>query len=246
MRRGDRFIDDQAEVVFSDTFVEQLDALTQNEKVEVTVAVTRLCADPGGKHPLGASLAGWITLSVLGGHQRVVYRATSSPSMSETGVVEVLCLGPRSDSEVYDLAKSLVDTGLLSEEEETQIWEALSLLELSAKRAGLDDWDYRPPPAPDWLVASVVNQKIMEASIAKMMSKAELEAAMEAAYGDGSGIDPDAAISAALAQGRGSTSPLTQDQLAERSTDRCGKVMPRARVRCIRRHGHAGPCRAKA
>lgn len=123
MRRGERFPDDQAEVAFCDAFVQQLGELTESERAHVLGDVVRLCDEPAGKHPLAAPLSGWNTLEVLSGHKRVVYKATVSAG---TGLIEVLCVGPRSDNEVV------------------------------AEAVGLDGWDYQPPLAPVGMVRAVV------------------------------------------------------------------------------------------
>jgi hypothetical protein len=46
MRRGERFPDDQAEVVFCDAFVQQLGELTESEREHVLGDVVRLCPGP--------------------------------------------------------------------------------------------------------------------------------------------------------------------------------------------------------
>jgi hypothetical protein len=101
VRRGSRFPNDQAEVVFADIIVEQLERFSEDGRIEVLAEIVHLCGDPAGKHPLHAALSGWNTLDVLGGHYRVVYKATISQGV---GLLEILCIGPRSDSEVYDMA----------------------------------------------------------------------------------------------------------------------------------------------
>ncbi len=69
---------------------------------------------PRGQNPLRAPLAGWNTLEVLGSSQRVIYRATV---VDGVGLLEALCLGPRTDAEVYDMAVALRDAGILTDEE---------------------------------------------------------------------------------------------------------------------------------
>jgi hypothetical protein len=141
VRRGSRFPDDQAEIVFSDVIIEQLEELTEVDRIDVLVEVVRLCEDPGGKHPLSSPLSGWNTLDVLAAEYRVVYKATVTDGVV---LVEVLCVGPRSDSEVYDMANAITSTGLLSNEEVVQLWEALGLLDVVIEDVGLEGWDYRP------------------------------------------------------------------------------------------------------
>lgn len=144
MRRGERFPHDSAELVLSDVVVEQLADLTKAEQLDVVVELVRLCEDPAGKHPLHAPLAGWNTVEVLAGRKRCVYRASV---VDGVGVIDVLCLGPRTDSEVYDMATALRDAGILTEGELTDLWEALAILDLIAEQVGLDGWDYSPEPA---------------------------------------------------------------------------------------------------
>src|SRR5690606_11375933 len=145
-----------------------------------------------------APLAGWNTLDVLGGHRRVVYKATV---VDGTGLIEVLCLGPRSDNEVYDVAVGLRDAGLLDEDEVTDLWDALALLDVLEEDVGLDGWDYRPPPAPDGMVRAAVAAGLLDETTASALSKPELEAAMAQGWG-ASGPDPAAALIAALEQAR--------------------------------------------
>lgn len=48
MKPGNRLPDDQAEIVFSDVFVEQLEACSGVERLEIMTTVVALCSDPGG------------------------------------------------------------------------------------------------------------------------------------------------------------------------------------------------------
>lgn len=98
--------------------------------------------DKDGSHPLHAPLTGWNTLEVLGRSRRVVYHARL---VGGDPLIDVLCLGPRSSSEVYDVAQGLRDAGLLSEDAFIQIWEALHLLDVTAEKVGLDEWASYPP-----------------------------------------------------------------------------------------------------
>lgn len=245
MKRGERLPDDQAEVVCSDAVLEQLGDLTPNEREDVLTEAVRLCEAPAGKHPLHTPLAGWNTLDVLGGHKRLVYKASV---VDGTGLIEVLCLGPRTDSEVYDMAVALMDAGLLSPDEVTDLWDALALLEIVEEEVGLDGWDYRPPPAPDGMVRSVVAANLLDERTALALSKKELEAAMAGGWGP-DGPDPKAAVIAALEVARKrSRRPPTFDSgriLSGRNEERCGAGMPRAGSRCIRRKHHPGPHRAR-
>ena len=127
MRRTERFPNNQAEIVFSDIFVEQLEALSEHERLDVLGAVIALCENPAGKHPLRALLAGWNTLAVLNSQRRVVYKGSL---VRGVGLIEMLCLGPRRNHEVYDMANALTVTGRLTDEEVIQLWIALALLDV--------------------------------------------------------------------------------------------------------------------
>jgi len=245
LRRDGRFIGDRAEIVFADAFVEQVSDLPDREQVEVLAQLVNLCAAPGDKHPLSGPLSGWNTLDVLGGHRRVVYRASLHGGV---GLLEVLCIGPRSDNEVYDMANGLIAAGLLDDDAATEVWDALAILAVVAEDAGLDGWDYRPPPAPDGMVKAAVVSGLLDPAVAARLSRSELEAAMEHGWGPG-GPDPAAALTAAMAQARARPSWPKNTHLervtAERADPRCDALMPRARTRCIRRQGHPGPHRSK-
>lgn len=246
MRRGERPPDDQAEVVFTDTFVAQVGELTDSEALDVLTEVVRLCDDPAGTHPLAAPLAGWNTLDVLSAYKRVVYKASV---VRGVGLLEVLCIGPRSDNEVYDMATALVDAGLLDPDEVTDLFDALAVLAVLAEDLGVDGWDYRPTPAPDGMVRAAVASGVLDEATARALSTSELSAAMAGGWSDAGVADPYAALMAALetARDRGRR-PVEIDAaaiIASRADDRCGAEMPRARARCIRRQGHPGPHRAR-
>ncbi|MGI9015907.1 MAG: hypothetical protein ACR2HR_02185 [Euzebya sp.] len=242
MPSGARFPGNQAEVVFSDVFVEQLEELTASEREDVLVKVVACCQDPGGKHPLHSPLGGWNTVEVNQRNRRVVYRGAV---VAGTGLVEVLCVAPRSDNEVYDMAAGLVGTQLLTDAEATQLWDALAVLDIMADRIGLDPWDYRPEPAPEGLQKAAVAAGIVDAGTAAVMSQDELVAAMQHGYDDQGLPDPFAAVQAALdiAARRLTESRPPYDPFATRRTDRCGAWMPRADAACTRRRGHPGPHR---
>jgi len=242
VRRAGRLPDDQAEVVFTDVFTEQLGQLGESQREDALVDVVGLCDAPGGKHPLHAPLAGWNTVAVLGGRQRVVYKASVAGG---TGLIEVLCLGPRSDSEVYDMAGALVASGLLGADEITDLWDALAILDVVAEDVGLDGWDYRPPPAPDGMIRAAVAAGLLDEATAAALSKPELEAALEHGWSP-EGPDPRAALVAALELARArATIPANPGAVTRaRLAPRCSALMPRAGSRCIRRRGHPGPHRA--
>ncbi|MDR1807574.1 MAG: hypothetical protein LBR33_06640 [Propionibacteriaceae bacterium] len=243
MRAGGRLPRDQAEIVLSDVFVDQLELLAPGDRLAVLAAVVGLCQNPGGKHALSArghrALVGLNTLEILGGTQRVVFRVDVVGAS-----ITVLCLGPRRDSEVYSIAAGLVATGVLTSDEVTQLWDALGLLEVVAERVGLDGWDYRPPPAPEGLRRTAAAAGVVPLEVGALLSLDELQAALEAGWTE-TGPDPDAALRAALARARGGVAFDSAAVLAGRRADRCDAVLPRAQVRCIRRAGHPGPHRAR-
>ena len=242
MRRGDRFPDDQAEVVFSDIFVEQLEAdFDESDRIDVLAAIVVLCEAPGGRHPLKKPLAGWNTLDVLWAQKRVIYKASV---VEGTGLIEVLCLGPRRDSEVYDMATGVASTGRLSDDELTQLWDALAILDVATQTIGLEGWDYRPTAAPEGLRRSAVAAGVLDAATAALLSQDELLAAMEHAWDQGQ-LDPALALVAALERARDSADFGEREILSARQEDRCAAEMPRAGARCIRRQGHPGPHRAR-
>jgi hypothetical protein len=241
VRRGSRFPDDQAEIVFSDVVLQQLEeSFDEVQCVDVLVEIVRLCEDPGGKHPLSAPLSGWNTLDVLIAQFRVVYKATIA---GDVGLIEVLCIGPRLGSEVYDMAVGIASTGLLSEDEVTQLWEALSLLEVLTEDVGLEGWDYRPEPAPEGMRRAAVSSGLLDQSTADLLSKDEITIAMTSGWGP-NGPDPEAALVAALERARGSADFSERRILEARRIDRCGVLMVRAKSACIRRRGHPGPHRS--
>jgi hypothetical protein len=240
VRRGSRFPDDQAEIVFSEVLIEQLEEFAEADRIDVLAEVVRLCEDPGGKHPLRSPLSGWNTLDVLAAEYRVVYKATITNGV---GLVEVLCVGPRSDSEVYDMATGITSTGLLTEEEITQLWEALSLLDVVTEDVGLDGWDYRPEPAPEGMRRAAVSAGLLDEDTASVLSKDELEVAMTSGWGP-DGADPEKALFAALERARGSADFAVRKILELRQDDRCAALMVRAKSACVRRLGHPGPHRS--
>jgi len=247
VRGGERFPDDQAEIVFNDVFVEYLETLTHTQREDVLVDIVSLCTNPAGTHPLsnrghGDRLAGWNTVEVLRRSHRVIF---GSRVENGVGVIEVLCGGPRRGEAVYDMARQLTATGRLTPDEVTEIWQAITLLDIVAERVGLDGWDYRPPAAPPGMVTAAVALGLLPVEIAGALSKDELEAAIEAGL---AGPEPDsnAALAAALRRARSGTDTVDVTRvLAGRTADRCDVVLPRAGTRCIRRYGHPGPHRSR-
>lgn len=229
--------------MFLDPFVEQLALRSVHDQIEVVAEVIRFCDDPAGKHPLRAPLVGWNTLDVLGGHHRVVFRASI---VNNCGLIEVLCLGPRSADEVYDIAHALVDAHLLTDDEVTALWDALAILDIIEEEVGLDGWDYAPPPAPDGMVRAAVAAGVLDVSVARLMSLHELQAALEHGWTRGE-PDPEAAILAALERARSRVREVVDARsiVLARLDTRCGVLMPRAKSRCIRRTDHPGPHRAR-
>lgn len=247
MRRGEAFPDDQAEMVFNDVFLEYLERLAPDQREDVLVEVIALCRKPAGAHPLsnrgGADrLAGWNTVDVLEREHRVVF---ASRIVDGVGLVEVLCAGPRRGGAIYDLAASLVATGRLTDDEVTQIWAALYLMDVVAEDVGLDGWDYRPPPAPEGMIRASVAAGLLDEDTARALSRDEIAAALEEGWVGGE-PNPGVALAAALRRARaGVDAGDVTRVLRGRRDDRCGAVLPRAGVPCIRRRDHPGPHRAK-
>jgi len=243
VRPGGRFPHDQAEIVFSDAFVDQLEDLSSVEREQVLVAVVALCADPGGKHTLSArrgsrALVGCNTVAVLGGTHRVVYHV-DEPGAS----VLVLCIGPRRGSEVYDIATALAAT-VLTDAEAAQMWVALAVLDVLPEAVGMDGWDYRPPPAPDGMRKTAVAAGLLPADLVDLLSADEVAAAMAQGWGP-DGPDPGLALAAALRRARANAGfDSARLVVTRRAGPRCDAWMPRAKTRCIRRVGHPGPHRA--
>lgn len=249
MRGNDRLPGDQAEIVFSEPFLLYLDGLTADERESVLVDVVAICENPVGKHPLSNRsatdrLAGLNTVEVLGRQHRVIYAARVEQGV---GLIEVICAGPRTGNAVYDVANALVRSGQLSEEEATQLWDALALLDVLTEQVGLDGWDYAPQPAEAHLVRALVQLGLLPAELAAVVSRVEAEAAMRDGYDEAGNPDQFAALTAVLraARSRSDYGDAT-DILKRRTVERCGVEMPRARAVCVRRVGHPGPHRASA
>ncbi len=247
MRGNERLPGDQAEVVFSEPFLLYLDGLTADERESVLTDVVALCEKPAGKHPLSNRsatdrLAGLNTVEVLNRQHRVIYAARVEQGV---GLIEVICAGPRTGKAVYDVANALVRSGQLSEEEATQIWDALALLGVVMEQVGLDGWDYTPQPAEAHLVRALVQLGLLPERLAAVVSRAEADAAMRDGYDEAGNPDQFAALMAVLraARSRSDYQDAT-DILKRRTEQRCGARMPRARAVCVRRVGHPGPHRA--
>jgi hypothetical protein len=241
VRRDGRLPNNQAEIVVTDILVEQLEALSEADRLHVLAELVGLCETPGGKHALRSPLAGWNTVDVLASERRVVYRAGT---VRGVGLIEAICLGPRRDSEVYTMASAIVATGLLSDEEVIQFWLALALLDVIEEQVGLDGWDFRPAAAPDGLQRAAVAAGLLTEDEAALLSIDEIQAAMTAGWDSSGEPSPAKALRAAFERSRGRIGDIATI-VALRKADRCAVVLPRAKVRCIRRSGHPGPHRAR-
>lgn len=244
MRAGEHFPDDQAEVVFSDSCIEwiaeNIDLGRQDELIDTVV---RLIVAPWGKHALsnrpGEPLAGLNTVEVFERKYRVVYRATVSEG---TGLLEVLAIGERKESRVYDVVSALIATGKL-DDLEVQIWDLMRIFETSSQQLGLEDWDYLPAPAPPGLQRAAVAAGALDADLAALLSTDEINAALEAAWASGGAeADKTAALQSALLRLAGQADP--DRVIRQRQATRCGALMPRSKKNCIRAVGHAGPHRS--
>lgn len=250
MQAGQQFPDDQAFIYFNDAFVESLEDLTPQQRIDVVAEVLTLCENPVGNHMLsnrpGQNLAGWNTLDVLQKEYRVVFASLIEEVNGQpVGYVEVLVLGPRKADAVYDMAEALRRTGRLTEDELTEVWEALALLDTVAEDVGLDGWDYRPEPAPSGLIKAAVASGVLDQSTASALTKDEINAAMEHGWDDTGALDPVGALAAALRRARNGVEPLNLTRIvANRGKPRCDAIMKRTLKRCIRRVDHPGPHRA--
>ena len=247
MRAGESMPGDQAEITFTDAFYDYLEGLTTHEAESVLADVNRLCDNPAGKHPLSNKtktdrLAGLNTLDVLGGDHRVVFQ-----SRIENGVgsISVLCAGPRANNAIYAAANDLIRTGHLTELEATQIWEALTLLDVHAEAIGLDGWDYAPEPASVGLRKSAVAAGLIDNAHADVMSKDEILAAMESGYDSSGQPNMALALDAAMRRARANAPAHPSGTISERREPRCGAFMARAGALCVRRKNHPGAHRAR-
>ena len=248
MRAGGKIPDDQAEIVFSDVFFEYLATLTKIEQLSVLETIESLTRNPAGKHPLSnttkyGKLAGFNTVETLDGEHRAIFRVQV---VDGVGVIEVIVGGPRRGDEIYSAANALEKSGKLTADEVTQIWDALDLLEIVSEKAGLNSWDYLPEPGAESQQRTLVGAGVLPGEIASILSKDELNEAMNAAWSNPDRQpDPDAAIEAALRRAR-NNSISTGDLIASRREPRCGAMMPRAKKPCVRRQGHPGAHRSVA
>lgn len=251
MRSGETFPEDQAYIFFNDAFLESIADLTVQRREDLLADVVALCGNPAGTHPLsnrgGQKLAGWNTLDVLQKEYRVVF--TSRVDVDEegrpAGMIEVLVAGPRRAEAAYDMAEALRRSGRIDDEQMTEVWDALTLLDTVAEQVGLDGWDYRPEPAPRGMIKAAVVAGILDEDTASALSKDELEAAMSAGWDADGNPDPVAALSAAMRRARGGVRMFDLTRIMEgRKEPRCGVVLPRTRQRCIRRRDHPGAHRA--
>jgi hypothetical protein len=241
VRRDGRLPSHQAEVVLSDILIEQLEALSEADRLQVLAELVALCESPGGKHALRSPLAGWNTVDVLATECRVVYRAGT---VDGVGLIEAVCIGPRRDSEVYAMATALVASGCLGDDEVTQLWLALALLDVVEEHIGLDGWDFRPAAAPDGLQRAAVAAGLLAEDEASLLSLDEIQAAMTSGWDSAGNPSPAQALRAAFERSRGRAGDVATI-VTLRKADRCGVVLPRAKVRCIRLVDHPGPHRAR-
>lgn len=152
--------------------------------------------------------------------------------------------GPRKADAAYDMANALIRSGHLTADEATEVWQALVLLDVLAEDIGLDGWDYRPEPAPEGLIRAFVAAGLLDSTIAAVLTKDEINAAMSHGWGP-AGPDPAAALRAALGRARAGVDPGDLQRIVTgRAEQRCAAVLPRASAACIRLAGHPGAHRA--
>lgn len=247
MRDGEKFPGDQAEVVLTSEAVDWIaDNVEQTRWDEVLDDIRALFTRPAGKHALSNRsatdrLAGLSTTATLGTDCRIVFR--SSVSAEGTGLIRIIALGTRSDNRIYDAVNALLASGKLTDDEAQSIWDMLELYDQTAEKHGLELWDYRPVPAPEGLIKTVVASGALSQEIAEQLTKDEINAAMENAWDPETGeLDPERALAAALDRVAGSSTP--ERVIAQRAEPRCGAHMPIADRPCIRVRGHAGAHRA--
>lgn len=243
MQPGERFPNDQAEVAFTEESVNWLiERVSSAERESVFDSIVGLFTAPDGKHRLSnqgkTNLVGLNTVEAARRTYRVIYRART---VSGVGLIEIVTIGLRRDGEVYSDAHDLVASGKLSESEQTQIWDALRFLDETKERFGLEEWDYMEEAAPEGMIKAVAGAGILDEHIARLLSKEELVAAMEAAYRTGQ-LDTDAALQAAMNRVASSAKP--DRVFTSRKAPRCGVQMPISGKVCIRAEGHAGAHRS--
>lgn len=243
MQPGECFPDDQAELTFTAESIDWLIAnVNTSEREAVFDTITGLFTSPEGKHRLSnqarTNLVGFNTIEACQRTYRIIFRAKVHESV---GTIEIVTIGLRRDDDVYAEAHDLIHSGKLSETEQTQIWDALKLLEETKERLGLEEWDYFEEPAPVGMVKAAVAAGILDEDIAKRLTQGELTAAMAAAWESGD-LDTQAALAAAME--RVATSATPDRVFTARRAPRCGALMPIAKGICIRAKGHAGAHRA--
>lgn len=243
MQPGERFPDDQAELTFTTESIDWLIAnVNVSEREAVFDTIAGLFASPEGKHRLSnrakTNLVGFNTVEACQRAYRIIFRAKVHESV---GSIEIITIGLRRDDDVYAEAHDLIQSGKLSETEQTQIWDALNLLDETKERLGLEGWDYFEVPAPAGLVKAAVAAGILDEDTAKLLTQSELTAAMAAAWESGE-LDTQAALAAAMERVAASATP--DRVFTTRRAPRCGAPMPLAKEICIRAKGHAGAHRA--
>lgn len=251
MKSGERFPNDQAFVSLHEEFLESLMVLTEPQRVDVLAEIVNLCNNPAGNHTLsnqgGQRLAGWNTVDVLHREFRIVFssRVETGPA-GPVGVLDVLVIGPRRASAVYDAAAALRKSGRLTDDEAMGLWQALALLDVVAEDVGLDGWDFLPDPAPSGMQRTAVKAGVLDEESAAVLSKDELEAAIESGWGADGNPDKESALLAAMRRARAGVASIDLGRfLTGRRKPRCPAITTRTKQPCIRRDGHAGPHRAK-
>lgn len=241
MRPGEHFPDDQAEVVFSDQAIDWLATQPDIDADAVIDDIVDLCRTPWGKHQLSNRtptdrLAGLNTAETLTREYRIIIR---SRNIDGVGLIEVICIGPRTGNRVYDLANMLLTSGKLTDGEQTDIWDLLTLLGTTSEHPGLEGWDTIPEPAPAGLVKAAVATGLIPEPLAAQLSRNELIELLHASFDPTTGT-PDLERGLSVVFGKHADQALDARQYG-----RCGVQMIRAQLPCVRRAGHPGPHRSE-
>lgn len=137
VRGGDHRPGDQAELVLSSHVEEWIaDNVDQAQWDELLDDIVVLVTMPWVKHPLSHQTAtdqpaGLNTTATLHGDYRIDFRATITPH--DTGLIEIIAIGPRTGNRIYDAVNALMASGALDADEMQSIGDMLTLYENTPK-----------------------------------------------------------------------------------------------------------------